>query len=443
MKSKDNAGSLVALTLFLAFGLLVLWEFWLEQLILVNYLEIEVNKNSLDRWTFIVSCLSIVCLSLILPLKSMKNNSDEIKSLETALHSEQILSQVFFSVDNSIILVIDTSNRIMQINQKISRLLGFKEEEMVGKDWISFLVSEKNQETIKHQYSQFIKDKNQNFTRFTAPVKTKSGTEKLIDWQCSPLKDNKGKTYGSINSGQDISEQIRLRDELSHLKGKYEPHLKKLTSELNFNKKKYHSEAIKSANARSRFKFWFELESTLMGLSPEQIKNPEEIKNRIQKTLKLFGEISNVDQGYIFKFTQSGSHMVNTHLWVSGEPLLEPEAEEEILLDNFPWFKKNIQDKEIIHVPKINEMPAEASSEKEVYLSQGIKSLINVPIIHNDSVVGYVGFESSQREKTWDSDEIKTIKVVARLISSITNLSSFPEPQSGLGEFKYIPLVDI
>ena len=437
MKSKDNTGYTVALTLLLAFGFLFLWEFWLEELIVVDYLEGEIHKNSMDRWTLIVACLSIVCLSLVLPLKSIRNIEDEMKSMENALHGEQALSKVFFSVDNSIILVINISNQIMQINKKTSFLLGYKEDEMLKQDWISLLIEKKGQAELKKRYKQFVKDKNQNFIRFTVAVKAKDGTEKLIDWQCAPLRDENDQIYGSINSGQDISDQLRLRGELSQLKGKYEPHIKKLTSELDFNKKKYHSEAIKSANARSRFKFWFELENTLMGLSPEQTKDPEEIKNRIQKALNLFGEISNVDHGYVFKFTQSGSHMVNTHLWVSGEPLLEPDQDEEIPLDNFAWFKKNIQKNETIHIPKINEMPEEASSEKEVYLSQGIKSLINVPIIHNGSAVGYVGFEASENQKTWDNDEIKLIKIIARLISTLTNTSSSSElqPEMDLPEF--------
>jgi PAS domain S-box-containing protein len=429
MKSKNNTGYMVFVTLLLAFGFLVLWEFWLEELVFVNYLEAEIHKSSLDRWTLIVACLSIVCLSLILPLKGMKSTQDEIESMENALQGEQALSKVFFSVDNSIILVINNSNQIMQINKKTSFLLGFKEDEMLKQDWISLLVEEKGQADLRNRYKQFVKDKSQNFIRFTSTVKTKDGTEKIIDWQCAPLRDEHGKIYGSINSGQDVSEQLRLRSEISQLKGKYEPHIKKLTSELDFNKKKYHSEAIRSANARSRFKFWFELENTLIGLSPEQAKDPEEIKKRIQKILKLFGETSNVDQGYIFKFTQSGSHMVNTHLWVSGEPLLEPDQKEEIPLDDFSWFKRNIQNKETIHIPKTKEMPKEASSEQEVYLTQGIKSLINVPIIHNDTAVGYVGFESSETDKTWDSDEINLIKTIARLVSSLTHPSSSSKPQ--------------
>ena len=419
MKLKNNAGFLVTLTLFLAFGFLVLWEFWLEKLILVDYLEIEVNKNALDRWTFIVSCLSIVCISLVLPLKNIKNTWDEIKSLRSALHGEQTLSKVFFSVDNSIILIINNANKIMQINKKTSFLLGYKEDEMLGQDWISLLVPEKNRASLKNKYQQFVRDKNQSFTRFTANVMAKDGTEKFIDWQCAPLRDENGKIYGSINSGQDISEQIRLRGELSQFKGKYEPYIKKLTSELNFNKKKYHSEAIKSANARARFRFWFELEESLMNLSSEQAKDSKTIKDRIQKILKLFGEITNVDHGYVFKFTQEGSHMVNSHLWVSGEPMMEPDSEEETSLDNFPWFKKKIQQKETIHLPKIEGIPEEASSEKDVYLSQGIKSLINVPIIHDDAAIGYIGFESNEREKKWDNDEIHIIQVIARLIAPI------------------------
>ena len=419
IKSKNNAWFLITLTLFLAFGFLVLWQFWLEKIILVDYLNIEINKNPVDRWAFIISCLVIVCLTLIHPLKSMKNTWDEIRSLRTALHGEQTLSKVFFSADNSIILIMNNSNKIMQINRKTSFLLGYKEDEMLGQDWISLLIPEKNRASLKNKYQQFVRDKNQTFTRFTANVKTKDGTEKFIDWQCAPLRDEDGRIYGSINSGQDISEQIKIRGELSHFKSKYEPHIKKLTTELNFNKKKYHSEAIKSANARARFRFWFELESNLMNLSSEQIKNSEDINKRIQKILELFGEISDVDHGYIFKFTQSGSHMVNTHLWVAGEPMLEPDLREETSLDNFPWFKKYIQKKEIVHIPKIEEIPEEASAEKEVYLAQGIKSLINIPIIHNDTAVGYIGFESNQKEKKWDNDEISIIQVIARLISHI------------------------
>ena len=432
MKSQNSAGYLVALTLFLSFGFLVAWEFWLEKLILVNYLDIEVNKNSLDRWTFVVSCLSIVCISLILPLKSMKNTWDEIKSLRTALHGEQTLSKVFFSVDNSIILIINNSNKIMQINKKTSFVLGYKEDEMLGQDWISLLIPEKSQAGLKNKYQQFVRDKSQTFTRFTANVVAKDGTEKFVDWQCSPLRDENGKIYGSINSGQDISEQIRLRGEFSHFKAKYEPYIKKLTAELNFNKKKYHGEAIKSANARSRFRFWFELESTLMNLTPEDLKDTEGINKRIQKIMKLFGEITNVDHGYVFKFTRDNSHMINTHLWVAGEPMLEPNSEEETSLDNFPWFKKNIQQKQIIHLPKIEDIPEEASTEKEVYLSQGIKSLINIPLIHNDSAVGYIGFESNQKEKKWDNDEINLIQVIARLISSITGSASTAEIPFGM-----------
>lgn len=220
MKSKDNDEYMAVLTPLLAFGFLILWEFWLEELILVDYLEGEIHKTSMDRWALIVASLSIVCLSLVPLLKKMKNVLDEIRLMENALHSEQTRSKIFLSANNSIILIIDNSNKIMQINKKASFLLGFREGEMLKQDWISLLIKEKDQTDLKNQYKQFVKNK--DFTRFTTTVKTKDGTEKVIDWQCAPLRNQYGEIYGSINSGQDVSEQLRLRSELSQFKGRHE-----------------------------------------------------------------------------------------------------------------------------------------------------------------------------------------------------------------------------
>lgn len=430
MKFKNSSGFLAALTIILTLGILIAWEFWLESLILVDYLDLTINKNSMDRWAFVVSCLAIVCLSLVLPFQSMKATNDKMKSLKAALQSEQALSKVFFSVDNSIILVIDNSNKIIQINNKTTNLLGFKEEELVGREWVSYLVTDTARDSIKKQYKHFVDDKNQNFIRFTAPIRSKDGQEKIVDWQCSPLKDEKGKVYGTINSGQDISEHIRLRGELTQMKSKYEPQIKKLTTELDFNKHKFHQETIKSAHARARFRFWLDLEAHLMGLPPKDRKDEKKVKAGIKKALQLFSDLSNADQGYVFKFTQDGSHMVNTQIWVAQEPLLEPDPDEEISLENYPWFKKKIQEKELIHIPKIQKMPKEASAEKEVYLSQGIKSLINAPILLNDTTIGYVGFEANQKEKSWDSDEISILKVVARLIADTMKPAPLEQPQT-------------
>ena len=418
-KKVDQNLLLFGITLSAGLGFLFLWVFWLESFIFVSLLGIEITKTTLERWEFIFFGAVIISASMIVPIRLIKKSSEQLGLTQNALEGEQTLSKVFFNVDNSIILVVDPSNQIMQVNQRATELLGYKEEDVLGRDWINHLVPDKARGPLRKQFLSFVNDPSKQFARFSSKVMTKGKTEKLIEWQAAPLSDEKGQTYGTIISGQDLSEQERLSKELVATKNKYVPHVKKLTEELKISKKKYHNEAIKSANAKARFKFWFELEKILISISPEALNDSLEIDRRVKKTLQLFGGLSDVDQGYVYMFTEDSTHIVNTHLWVSGEPYMEPDVEEEISTETFPWFKEKLFQNEIVNVPNVTQLPPEAEFEKDIYQTQGVKSLIQVPIIHNDGPIGYLGFESSQHEKAWDKDEIDILLILAKLFAKV------------------------
>ena len=418
-KKIDQNLLLFGITLSAGLGLLLLWVFWLESFIFVSLLGMEITKTTFERWEFIFFGVIIISACLIVPMRRIKKSSEQLVLTQNALEGEQTLSKVFFNVDNSIILVVDPSNHIMQVNQRATELLGYKEEDVLGRDWINHLVPDKSRGPLRKQFLSFVNDPTKQFTRFSSKVLTRGKTEKLIEWQAAPLADEKGQVYGTIISGQDLSEQERLNKELVATKKKYVPYVKKLTEELKISKKKYHNEAIKSANAKARFKFWFELEKTLISITPEDLNDSLKIDQRIKKALQLFGGLTNVDQGYVYMFTEDATHTVNTHLWVSGEPYIEPEIEEEISTETFPWFNEKLLKNEIVHIPKVTQLPPEANFEKDIYETQGVKSLIQVPIIHNDTPIGYLGFESSQHEKTWDKDETDILKILAKLFAKI------------------------
>ena len=418
-KKIDQSWLLFGITLGAGLGFLVLWEFWLENFIFVSLLEMEITKTPLERWEFVIFGVILICVSLIVPIRRIQKSTEQLALTQNALAGEQTLSKVFFNVDNSVIIVVDPSNQIVQVNQRASELLGYKEEDVLGRDWITHMVPDKARAPLRKQFLSFVNDRTKQFARFSSLILTKGKTEKLIEWQAAPLADERGQTYGTIISGQDLSEQDRLNKELVATKNKYVPHLKKLTAELKENKKKYHNEAIKSAHAKARFKFWFQLEKTLISMTPEVLSNSLEIDQRVKKALQLFGDLSNVDQGYVYMFTEGATHTVNTHLWVASEPYMEPDVKEEISTDTFPWFKEKLLKNEIIHVPKVSQLPPEAEFEKDIYETQGVKSLIQVTIIHNDSTIWYLCFESYQHEKSWDNDETDIMKVLARLFAKI------------------------
>ena len=97
-KSKDQIKIQAVLTLVVALALLVGWEFWAEETILVYLLDLKIEKTSFDRWEFVVACLLLVCISMILPFKKAMMYAEELKLTQNALKGEQTLSKVFFNV---------------------------------------------------------------------------------------------------------------------------------------------------------------------------------------------------------------------------------------------------------------------------------------------------------------------------------------------------------
>lgn len=55
--------------------------------------------------------------------------------------------------------------------------------------------------------------------------------------------------------------------------------------------------------------------------------------------------------------------------------------------------------KELVHAKRLEDLPDDASNEKEVFHSQGVKSFINVPIVWKNDSISYIGFETTKREK--------------------------------------------
>lgn len=78
-------------------------------------------------------------------------------------------------------------------------------------------------------------------------------------------------------------------------------------------------------------------------------------------------------------------------------------------------FKAN----EIIVIENVEKMPEEAELEKEVLLEQGIKSLIALPLIYNDKLMGYLGLDNTFKNKVWDDDCKFLLKMASEIFLGV------------------------
>lgn len=144
----------------------------------------------------------------------------------------------------------------------------------------------------------------------------------------------------------------------------------------------------------------------------------KDIDKEIDDALGLLGNFISADRSYVFLFCDNGKFMSNSHEWVSEGVTSEKESLKYIPTDIFPWWMNKINNQESIYISSINDLPVEAAAEKEILEPQGIKSLVVVPMIYKNGVIGYIGFDSVKEFKTWTEDSIKLLTMAASVITN-------------------------
>jgi len=141
----------------------------------------------------------------------------------------------------------------------------------------------------------------------------------------------------------------------------------------------------------------------------------DEVDSKINSALQIIGEMTGVDHGYIYLFSDDRTRLTITHEWCSQGYRLETKQSEELPFEHLSWITEKIKKGQIVHIPSITDLPPEAKAEKEIFQSQGCRSLILVPMIHGKFSRGFLGFESIGAEKTWPEEMIALLRLVGEI----------------------------
>jgi PAS domain S-box-containing protein len=145
---------------------------------------------------------------------------------------------------------------------------------------------------------------------------------------------------------------------------------------------------------------------------------PAEIDAAVTDALKQLGEFSQVDRSYLFLYNRDGLTMDNTHEWCA--PGIEPQIQrlKAVPLNLVPWFTRQIDAAQVVHIPHVSELPEEAALLREENLRQGIQSLVMVPTEFGGTVIGFLGLDSTRRQKTWPPDAISLLRIVGEILAN-------------------------
>ncbi len=139
----------------------------------------------------------------------------ERRKTEEAIKKERDRAQRYLDIAGVIIVAIDTDQKVSLINKKGCEILGYEEHDIVEKNWFDSFFPGRIRDDMKALFEKAIAGEFKlNGYYDDVPVLTNNGEEKIIAWNNVLLKDEFGRITGTLSSGEDVTEQRRIEEDI-------------------------------------------------------------------------------------------------------------------------------------------------------------------------------------------------------------------------------------
>ena len=161
----------------------------------------------------------------------------------------------------------------------------------------------------------------------------------------------------------------------------------------------------------------YELQSLISRISSAIVLCPySELDHQIEECLRWLAEFTHSDRSYLF-LIHDCHYADNTHEWCAEGIIPQKDQLQNLqLTKNFPMAER-IFNHEVIQYPDVSKLPNEHQFEREFLQAQGIKSLIIVPMVSKDRLVGFIGLDAVIDAHFWSSAEIDLLRISGEMFT--------------------------
>ncbi|TGC09680.1 PAS domain-containing sensor histidine kinase [Methanolobus halotolerans] len=174
----------------------------------------RVIKKSRDIGYIHTSSRPIIKDSEVVGINGLMVDIEKLKQVESNLKEERNIAQKYLDVVAVIILVIDREGNITLINRKGSDILGFKEHDILSKNWFDIYSPEYSRKEEIENYRKVMDKKLEIPEHFESSIQIADKGIRTFQWHNILLKDENGNIKGLLTSGEDITERKKAEKTL-------------------------------------------------------------------------------------------------------------------------------------------------------------------------------------------------------------------------------------
>ena len=190
------------------------------------------HKNGSYRW--ILAQGSVIQDNTGQPARLIGSHVDitDRKKTEEALRIEKDRAQSYLDIAHVILIALDIDGVVTMINQRGCQVLGYAQDEIVGKNWFDNFVPPRIRDEVLPVSKGLLNGKIETFSLHENPVLTKTGQERIVEWYNAAITNDEGVIVGHLSSGEDITDRKNAEEELQKHRDHLEELVKEKTGEL-------------------------------------------------------------------------------------------------------------------------------------------------------------------------------------------------------------------
>jgi len=152
-----------------------------------------------------------------------------------------------------------------------------------------------------------------------------------------------------------------------------------------------------------------EISTRLVNLPVEQID--QEIEQGLRRAVEFLG----VDRGGVYVFSNDRTKVFRKYFWgADGIPESAPDLEDQ----KFPWIGEKLRKGRVLAIPRVDNLPEEASRDRETLKAFGNRSSLLIPLSVGETIFGAVTFGSVRTERDWAEELIQRVRLIGEIFAS-------------------------
>jgi len=136
---------------------------------------------------------------------------------QRTLQEERDRAQRYLEVASTLVVVLDARGHVELINRQGCELLGFEEQELLGRDWFDAVVPATDRLDARRAFARVVSGVEPPRDSLETFVRTNGGDDRKIAWRNSALRNEEGEIVGVLRSGEDVTERRRAEAQVAYL----------------------------------------------------------------------------------------------------------------------------------------------------------------------------------------------------------------------------------